>query len=99
MSNLKQPLLFGMDFAWNYRIGIDWEHHGVSYLRYKGRKLISAWSNGSISDPDYITRETLHVIDMSVDSVNTDLGIRLKKSTVVTIPPNNIAIRTIRSTT
>ena len=43
-QNLKQPLQFGMDFAQNYRLGIDWD------LRYKGRKLISAWPNGSISD-------------------------------------------------
>ena len=32
-QNLKQPLPFGMDFAQNYRIGINWDHDGVSYLR------------------------------------------------------------------
>ena len=81
-----------MDFAQNYRIGIDWEHNGVSYLRHRGRKLILAWSNGSISDSDYITRGTLHVIDISVDSVTNNLGIRLMTSTGVTIPPHNIAM-------
>ena len=25
-QNLKQPLLFGMDFAQCYKIGIDWDH-------------------------------------------------------------------------
>ena len=51
-QNLKQALLFGMDFAQNYRIGIDWDHNGVSYLRHRGRKLILAWPYGSISDPN-----------------------------------------------
>ena len=32
-QNLQQPLLFGMNFTQNYRIGIDWDHNGVSYLR------------------------------------------------------------------
>ena len=34
-QNFQQPLLFGMDFPQNYRIGIDWDHDGVSYLRCK----------------------------------------------------------------
>ena len=33
-QNLQQPLLFDMDFAQNYRIGIDWDHNSVSYLRH-----------------------------------------------------------------
>ena len=33
-QNLQQPLLFGMDFTQNYRIGIDGDHNGVSYLRH-----------------------------------------------------------------
>ena len=77
-QNLKQPLLFGMDFAQNYIIGIDWDHNGASYLRYKGRKLISAWTNGSISDPDHVTGEILYIIDMSMDSITNDPGIRVK---------------------
>ena len=32
-QNLKQALLFGIDFTKNYRIGINWDHDGVSYLR------------------------------------------------------------------
>ena len=91
-QNLKQPLLFCMNFAENYRIGIDWDHNGVSHLRYKGRKLISAWPNGSISDPDHVTRKIIHVIDMSVDSMTNKPGIRLKTSIVVSIAPHNIAI-------
>ena len=58
---------------------------------YRGRKLISAWPNGSISDPNYMTRETFHVIGTSIASVTNNLCIRLKTSTVVTIPPHNIA--------
>ena len=75
-----------------YIIGIVWDHNGVSYLRYKGRKLISTWPKGSFSDPDHVTKEILHIIDTSVDSVTNDLGIRLKTSTVVTIPWYIIAI-------
>ena len=41
-QNLKQPLLFGMDFVQNYRIGIHWDNNSVSYLRHRDRKLISA---------------------------------------------------------
>ena len=91
-QNLKQPLLFGMDFTQNYRIGIDWDHNGVLYLRHRGRKLISEWSNGSISNPNCMIRETFHVIGMSVALVSNDLGIRLKTPTVVTIPPHNITM-------
>ena len=40
-QNLRQTLLSRMDFAQNYRIHIDWDHNGASYLRYKGKKLIS----------------------------------------------------------
>ena len=74
-----------MDFTHNCRIGINWDHDGVSYLRYKGKNLISAWSNRSISDSDHATKKIFHIID-------TNQSIRLKKSTVVTIPPHNIAI-------
>ena len=35
--NHKQPLLFRMDFAQCYKIGIDWDHTGASYSWYKGR--------------------------------------------------------------
>ena len=40
-QNLIQPLLFRMDFAQHYKIGINWNHTGASYLWYKGRKLMS----------------------------------------------------------
>ena len=61
-QNLKQPLLLGMDFAQNYRIGIDWNHNSVSYLKQRGWKLISAWPYGSISDPNFMMRETSHIL-------------------------------------
>ena len=81
-----------MDFTHNYRIGIDWDHNGVSYLRHRGRKLISAWHNGFISNPNFMTRETSHVIGMSVALVTDSLGIRLKTLRVVTILPHNITV-------
>ena len=81
-----------MDFAQNFRIGIDLDHNGASYLRYKGKKLISAWLNGPISNPDHVTRDILHVIDMSVETMINESGIRLMTSTVLNTPPNNITI-------
>ena len=87
-QTLKQPLLFCMDFTPNFRIGIEWDHNGVSYLRHRGRKLISAWPNGSISNTNYMTRGTFHVIATSVALVTNDLGIRLKTPTIVTILPH-----------
>ena len=81
-----------MDFTQNYRIGIDWDHNGVSCLRHRGRKLISPWPYGSISDPNYMTREIFHVIGMSVTSVTNSLCIGIKTPTVVTIPLHNIAM-------
>ena len=63
-QNLQQPLLFGMDFAQNYRIGIDWDHNVVSYLKHQGSKLVSAWPNSSIPNA-----ETSHVTDTSVPLV------------------------------
>ena len=86
-QNLKQPLLFGMDFTQNYRIGIDWDCNGVSHLRNQGRKLISAWPSSPILDS-----ETSHVTDASVTLVTDSLGIRLKTPTVDAIPPHNIAM-------
>ena len=47
-QNLKQPLLFGMDFAQHYKIGINWDHTGASSLWCKGRKLMSAWHNSAM---------------------------------------------------
>ena len=44
---------------------------------------------------DYFLTQTMQqkkFIDMRVDWVTTDLGIGLKTSTIVTIPPHNIAI-------
>ena len=91
-QNLKQPLLFGMDFAQNYRIGIDWDHNSVSYLRHRGRKLISAWPNGSLSDPNFMMRGTFHVTDASVALVTDGLGIRLMTPTVITTLPHNMTM-------
>ena len=91
-QNLGQPLLLAMYFAQNYRIGIDWDHSGVSYLRYKGRKLVSAWPIRPISNPDHVTRYILHIIDTNVNTMANKAGVRLKTSTIVTIAPHNITI-------
>ena len=91
-QNLRQLLLFRMDFAQNYRICIDWDHNGASYLRYKGKKVISAWPSGPISNPDHVTRDILHIIDMGMDIMTNKSDIKLMRSTVVTIPPHNITI-------
>ena len=61
-QNLKQPLLFGMDFAQHYTIGISWDHTEVSYLWCKGRKLMSAWLSSPM--PQCVTGITNHVTDM-----------------------------------
>ena len=45
-----------------------------------------------ISDSDHVTREILHITYTNMDLVINNLGIRLKTSTVVTIPLHNIAI-------
>ena len=76
-----------MNFAQNYRIGIDWDHNGVSYLRHQGRKLISACPSSPIPDS-----EISHVTDDSVALVTDGLGIRLKTTTVITIPQHNITM-------
>ena len=91
-QSLKQPLLFGMYFAQNYRICNDWDHNSVSYLMLQGRKLVPAQPSGSISDPNFMTRETSHVIGMSIASVTDGLNIGLKTLTVVTIPLHHIAM-------
>ena len=83
-QNLQQSLLFGMDFTWNYRIGIGWDHNSVSYLRHWGIKLILAWPSSPILDS-----ETSHVTDVLVTG---SLGIRLKTPSVVMIPPHNIGM-------
>ena len=51
-QNFQQSLLFGMDFTQNYRIGIDWDHNGVLYLRHQGRKFISAWPKSFILESE-----------------------------------------------
>ena len=62
-------------------------------MRYQGRKLISTWPNRSISDPNFMMRETSHVTDTHVELVTDGLDIRLKKTpTVVTVPPHNITM-------
>ena len=55
-----------MDFAKCYKIGIDWDHTGASYLWYKGRKLKSAWHNCAMSQ--CVTEITQHIIDMDTAS-------------------------------
>ena len=60
-QNLKPPLLFGMDFAQCYKIGINWDHTGVSYFWYKGRKLMSAWHYSAM--PQCVTGITNHIHD------------------------------------
>ena len=72
-QNLKQPLLFGMDFAQCYKIRIDWDHTGISYLWYKGRKLTSAWHSSAMSQ--CVTGITNHDIDM--ETMSKRLGTRL----------------------
>ena len=72
-QNLQQPLLFGMDSPRNYRIGIDRDHDGVSYLRHQGRKLIAAWPSSPIPDSD-----TSHVTDVGITLVTDSLGVILK---------------------
>ena len=52
-QNLKQPLLFGMDFAQCYKIGIDWDHTGASYLQNKERKLMSSSHNSAMPQVCY----------------------------------------------
>ena len=87
-QNLKQPLLFGMDFAQFYKIGIDWDHKGTSYLWYKGRKLTSAWHSSAM--PQCVTGITNCVTNM--DTMSNGLGTRLVTTMIVTIPPQHIAI-------
>ena len=61
-QNLKQPLLLRIDFAQHYKIGIDWDHTGASYLWYKGRQLMSAWHSSAMSQ--CVTGITNHISDM-----------------------------------
>ena len=81
-QNLKQPLLFGMDFAQSYKMGIDWDHTGASFLRYKGKKLTSPWHNGAMTQ--CVTRITNHITDM--DTTSNRLGTKLVTTMTVTIP-------------
>ena len=87
-QNLQQQLMcVRMDFPQNCRIGINWNHNGISYLRHQGRKLILAWLSNLILDS-----ETSHVTDASVTLVTDSLVVRLKMPTVFTIPPHNIVM-------
>ena len=87
-QNLKQPLLFGMDFAQSYKIRIDTDHTGASYLWYKRRKLMSGWHNGAM--PQYVTRSTNHITNM--DTKPNGLGTRLVTTMTVTIPPHHMTV-------
>ena len=60
-----------MGFVQHYKIGIDWDHTGASYLWYKGRKLTSAWHNSTM--PQCVTGITNHIID--VDAMSNRLGL------------------------
>ena len=72
-QNLKQPLLFGMDFVQCYKIRINWDHAGAQYLWYKGRKLMSVWYNNAM--PQCVSRNTNHSTDM--DTMSNRLRTRL----------------------
>ena len=87
-QNLKQPLLLRMDFAQCYKIGINWDHTGASYLQYKGRKLMSAWHN--IAMPQCVTGITNHITDM--DTMSNRLGTRLETTMTMIIPPHHVTI-------
>ena len=92
-QNLKQPLLFGMDFAQHYTIGISWDHTEVSYLWCKGRKLMSAWLSSPM--PQCVTGITNHVTDM--DSASNRLGTRLVTTMIITIPHHHMAVIPVAS--
>ena len=77
-----------MDFVPCYKIGINWDHTGTSYLWYKGRKLTSAWHNSAM--PQCVTGITNHITDM--DTVSNRLGTRLVTTMTVTIPPHHMAV-------
>ena len=77
-----------MDFAQCYKIGINWDHTGASYLWYKGRKLTSAWHNSAM--PQCVTGITNHITDM--DTASNILGTRLVTTMTMTIPPHNMAV-------
>ena len=92
-QNLKQPLLFIKDFAQCYKIGIDWDHTGASYLQYKGRKLMSAWHSSAMLQ--CATGITNHITNM--DTTSNRLGTRLVTTMTMTIPPHHMAIIPVAS--
>ena len=77
-----------MDFAKCYKIKINWDHTGVSYLWYKGRKVMSDWYSSAM--PQCVSGITNHVTDM--DTTSNGLGPRLETIMIVTIPPHHMAI-------
>ena len=87
-QNIKQPLSFGIDYAQSYKIGINWDHTRTSYLRYKGRKLMSAWHSSAM--PQCVTGITNHTTD--VDTTSKRSGTRLVTTMTVTIPPHHMAV-------
>ena len=92
-QNLKQPLIFGMDFSQWYKIRIDWDHTRASYLSYKGRRLTSTWHNGAM--PLCVSRLTNHATNM--DTTPNGLRTRLMTIITVTIPPHHMAVIPIAS--
>ena len=77
----------------NYRIGIDWDHNGVSYLQTSREKINILLSLAAL----FLTQKLLMLLIANVVLVTDSLGIRLKSPTVVKIPPHNIANDTIRA--
>ena len=77
-----------MNFAQHDKIRINLDHTGASYLRYKGRKLTSAWHNSAI--PQGVSRITNHNTDM--DTMPNRLGTRLVTIMTMTIPPHHVAV-------
>ena len=77
-----------MDFAQLYKIGINLDHTRASYIRYKGRKLMSAWYSSAM--PQCVTGITNHIT--GVDTTSNKLGTRLVTTTTVTIYPHHVAV-------
>ena len=91
-QNLKQALLFGMDFADCYKIRIDLDHIGDSYLWYKGRKFTSTWYSSAM--PQCATGITNHITNM--DTTCNQLGITLVTTMTMTILPHHMAVIPVR---
>ena len=47
-TNLKQPLIIGLDFAQRYKLGLDWDTSGRFYLWLDGWKIAIAVKKGNV---------------------------------------------------